>query len=142
MTPIDTPAEPEGSLTADLVEKLRDGYEMNSEDRARFNAISNTDIDTLALNRQIVNGEDGHFSHRIKTKGVTNQKASGRCWMFAGLNTMRPTVIHELGLEAFEFSAAYLLFWDKMEKSNLYLEQVIELRDVDRLDREWQLIND
>lgn len=142
MTPIDTPAEPEGSLTADFVKKLRDGYEMNSEDRARFNAISNTDIDTLALNRQIVNGEDGHFSHRIKTKGVTNQKASGRCWMFAGLNTMRPTVIHELGLEAFEFSAAYLLFWDKMEKSNLYLEQVIELRDVDRLDREWQLIND
>ena len=57
MIPIDTPAEPEGSLTADFVKKLRDGYEMNSEDRARFNAISNTDIDTLALNRQIVNGE-------------------------------------------------------------------------------------
>lgn len=136
-----TAAEPEGSLTPEFIQKLQDDYEMSSEDRARFNAVSGTGIETLALNREIVNGEDGHFSHRIKTKGITNQKSSGRCWMFAGFNTMRPSVIHKLGLEEFEFSASYLLFWDKMEKSNLYLEQVIELRDADRLDREWELIN-
>jgi len=135
-------AEHEGALTSDFVSQLREDFIMSAEDRARYNAITSTDIDQLALNRAIVIGEDGHFSHRIKTKGVTNQKASGRCWLFAGLNTMRPAVIHDLGLEEFEFSAAYLLFWDKMEKSNLYFEQVIELREVDRLDREWQLIHD
>jgi bleomycin hydrolase len=115
---------------------------MDAGDRAIFNAVTGTDIKALALNRKIVSGEDGYFSHKIKTKGITDQKASGRCWLFAGLNVMRPMVIHDLGLDEFEFSAAYLLFWDKMEKSNLYLEQVIELRNADRLDREWQLIND
>ncbi len=135
-------ADPAGILTSEFIEKLRENYEMDDEDRARFNAITSTDINTLALNREIVNGEDGYFSHKIKTKGITNQKSSGRCWMFAGFNVMRPKVIHDLGLDGFEFSAAHLLFWDKMEKSNLYLEEVIELRDVDRLDREWQLINE
>lgn len=135
-------AEPSGALSPEFIEELRDAYEMNAEDRGRFNAITGTDIKTLALNRDVVNGEDGHFSHKIKTKGITNQKASGRCWMFAGCNVMRPIVIKDLGLDGFEFSAAYLLFWDKMEKSNLYLEQIIELRDVDRLDREWQIVND
>ncbi|MDF1850537.1 MAG: C1 family peptidase [Verrucomicrobiales bacterium] len=133
---------PEGALTPEWIENLQDSFELNEEDRARFNAITNSDINSLALNREIVRGEDGHFSHRIKGKGITNQKASGRCWMFAGFNAMRPRVIHEMGMEEFEFSAAFLLFWDKMEKSNLYLEQVIELRDVDRLDREWELINE
>ncbi|MDB4624314.1 hypothetical protein OAE47_02820, partial [Akkermansiaceae bacterium] len=115
---------------------------MDAGDRARHNAVTNAEINKLALNREIVAGEDGHFSHKIKTKGITNQKSSGRCWMFAGFNVMRPKVINELGLDGFEFSNAYLQFWDKMEKSNLYLEDIIELRDVDRLDREWLLVNE
>jgi bleomycin hydrolase len=144
MSDTDVLAEVEsaGALSPEFIESLQEGYEMDADDRARFNAITNSDINSLALNREIVSGEDGHFSHRIKSKGITNQKASGRCWMFAGFNVMRPKIIHDLGLEEFEFSAAYLLFWDKMEKSNLYLEQVIELREADRLDREWQLINE
>jgi bleomycin hydrolase len=140
--PNDLIANPEGGLSEELLMQLRDNYRMDDIDRARFNAVSNSDINKLALNRDIVRGEDGHFSHRISTKGITNQKASGRCWMFAGFNVMRPKVIHEMGLEDFEFSSSYLQFWDKMEKSNLYLESVIELRDVDPLDREWQLVNE
>ncbi|MCP4848045.1 MAG: hypothetical protein GY899_08885 [Verrucomicrobiaceae bacterium] len=140
--PNDLIANPEGGLSAELLSQLRDNYQMDDVDRARFNAVSNSDINKLALNRDIVRGEDGHFSHRIATKGITNQKASGRCWMFAGFNVMRPKVIHDLGLEDFEFSSSYLQFWDKMEKSNLYLESIIELRDEDTLDREWQLVNE
>ena len=134
--------DPEGILSEKLLKQLRDSYQMDEADRARFNAVSNSDINKLALNREVVQGEDGHFSHKIATKGITNQKASGRCWMFAGFNVMRPKVIHELGLDGFEFSSAYLQFWDKMEKSNCYLEAVIELRDADSLDREWQLVNE
>jgi bleomycin hydrolase len=131
-----------GALTSELLSSLREGYEMKSEDLVRHNAVTNNEINKLALNRQIISGEDGNFSHKIKTKGITNQRSSGRCWMFAGLNMMRPKVIHEQGLDSFEFSTSYLQFWDKMEKSNLYLEDVIELREVDRLDREWLLINE
>lgn len=130
------------TLSPDLIKSLRDGYALAGEDLVRHNAVTNNAIDKLALNRRVIAGEDGHFSHKIKTKGITNQKSSGRCWMFAGLNVMRPKVIHEQGLESFEFSTAYLQFWDKMEKSNLYLEDIIELRDADRLDREWLLVNE
>ncbi|MBT4223084.1 MAG: hypothetical protein HOD72_01325 [Opitutae bacterium] len=133
---------PEGMLNPKLITQLREGYEMDEADQARFNAISNTDINKLALNREIIRGEDGHFSHKIASKGITDQKSSGRCWMFAGFNVMRPKIIHELGLDEFEFSSAYLQFWDKMEKSNRYLEAVIEMRDGDPLDREWQLVNE
>ncbi len=142
VTSMNTRAESPGALTPELLANLRNGYEMDAGDRARHNAVTNAEINKLALNREIVAGEDGHFSHKIKTKGITNQKSSGRCWMFAGFNVMRPKVINELGLDGFEFSNAYLQFWDKMEKSNLYLEDIIELRDVDRLDREWLLVNE
>ena len=133
---------PDGALSNTFIEALRDGYDMDTGDRARYNAITNTAINTLALNREVVRGEDGYFSHRIKSRGITDQQSSGRCWMFAGFNVIRPQVIHGFNLDGFEFSAAYLLFWDKMEKSNLYLEEVIELRDRDRLDREWQIVNE
>ena len=142
ITSMNTRAESPGALTSELLASLRDGYEMDAGDRVRHNAVTNADINTLALNREIVAGEDGHFSHKIKTKGITNQKFSGRCWMFAGFNVMRPKVINELGLDGFEFSNAYLQFWDKMEKSNLYLEDIIELRDADRLGRDWLLVNE
>jgi bleomycin hydrolase len=131
----------EGALTPDFLKDLREGYVMGREDRALHNAVTNNPIDSLALNRDAVRGEDGHFSHRIKREGVTDQKQSGRCWMFAGLNTLRPQVMREHRMESFEFSTAYLQFWDKMEKSNLYLESVIELRDADFLDRDWELVN-
>lgn len=143
MTP---PAAPDakstqGVLTTDLLKDLREGYVMSREDRALHNAVTNNAIDSLALNRDAVRGEDGHFSHRIKREGVTDQKQSGRCWMFAGLNTLCPQVMREHKMESFEFSTAYLQFWDKMEKSNLYLESVIELRGADFMDRDWELVN-
>ena len=135
-------AQTQGALSPELLSSLRDGYELTGGDLVRHNAVTNNEIDKLALNRRVISGEDGHFSHRIKTKGITNQKSSGRCWMFAGFNVMRPKVIHEQGLDHFEFSTSYLQFWDKMEKANLYLEDVIELREADRLDREWLLVNE
>lgn len=142
LSPMSSQAEPDGALSPEFLTKLREGYEMDAGDLARHNAVTNNPINKLALNRQVFAGEDGHFSHKIKTKGITNQKSSGRCWMFAGFNVMRPKVIREQGLDEFEFSTSYLQFWDKMEKSNLYLEDVIEMREADRLDREWLLINE
>lgn len=69
------------------------------------------------------------FSLDVKAGGVTNQKQSGRCWMFAGLNVLRPIASKKLGKKDFEFSEAYLQFYDRLEKSNFFLERIIELRD-------------
>lgn len=134
-------ASSDGALTGEFLSALRDGYRMNAADLACHNAVTNNDTKSLALNRGGIRGEDGHFSHRIRTKGITNQKKSGRCWMFAGLNVLRPQVIRDHRMEEFEFSTAYLQFWDKMEKANLYLESIIELRDADFLDRDWEMVN-
>lgn len=130
-----------GELTPQFLNSLRDGYQMSAADRACHNAVTNNDINSLALNRGVLSGDDGHFSHRIKSQGITNQQQSGRCWMFASLNVLRPQVIREHGMAEFEFSATYLQFWDKLEKSNLFLESVIELRDADLLDRDWEMVN-
>ncbi len=131
----------QGVLTPEFLKDLREGYVMGREDRALHNAVTNNSINALALNRDAVRGEDGHYSHRIKREGVADQKQSGRCWMFAGLNTLLPQMMREHKMESFEFSTAYLQFWDKMEKSNLYFESVIELRGADFMDRDWELVN-
>ena len=114
---------------------------MNDVDRACHNAVTGNDINAVALSRELVRGDDGHFSHRIKSKGITNQKKTGRCWMFATLNVLRPQVIRDHHMEEFEFSTTYLQFWDKLEKSNIFLESLIELREVDFLDRDWEAVN-
>ncbi len=127
----------DGGLTPEIIASLQQSYQ---RDEVRFNALAANPINSLALNRSVVDAHDTHFSHRIKFKGITDQHSSGRCWLFAGLNTLRPAIIAKNDLDGFEFSETYLQFWDKLEKSNLYLEYMIELRDTDPLDREWESV--
>jgi bleomycin hydrolase len=130
-----------GSLSEGLLVRLRSSFEMNEIDRARFNAITHSDLNQIALSHKLNGKDDGHFSHKVTTKGITNQKTAGLCWLHASLNLLRPRVINNLGLENFEFSTAYLQFWDLLEKGNRYLEGVIELRNADPLDRMWKILN-
>ncbi len=77
-----------------------------------------------------VQREDRHqFSIQLETGNITNQKSSGRCWMFAALNTMRVEVMRRLNLEHFELSQNYTLFYDKLEKSNYFLENILDTLD-------------
>lgn len=136
------PARPaKGSLSGPLLSHLRSSFEMDEADRARFNAITRCNLNELALSHEVKAKDDGLFSHRVKTKGITNQKAAGLCWLHASLNLLRPRVMEKLGLENFEFSTAYLQFWDLLEKGNRYLEGVIKLREADPLDRTWKILN-
>lgn len=130
----------EGALSPELINNIQKSFKMDSQSRAIYNAVTNNDIDELALNRDLVRNHNDLFSHKIKTKGITNQKSSGRCWLFAGLNLMRPIVIQKHKLGEFEFSQNYLAFWDKMEKANCFLENMIELHDRDLLDREMEIL--
>ena len=69
------------------------------------------------------------FDVEVKQGDRTNQKRSGRCWMFASLNTFRYRIIKKYNLSTFELSQAYPLFWDKMEKSNWFLENILDTLD-------------
>ena len=83
------------------------------------------------MNRAIVQSHNDLFNHKLKAKGITDQKGSGRCWLFAAMNIMRPAVIEKYKLDDFEFSIAYMSFWDKLEKANFFLETMIDFRDRD-----------
>ncbi|UCB52494.1 MAG: aminopeptidase, partial [Candidatus Zixiibacteriota bacterium] len=130
----------EGGLTSEVIQEVRQSFKMDTPTRALMNALTNNDIKKLALNREKYVDHDNLFNHKIKTKGITNQKSSGRCWLFAGLNIMRPRVIERYELKDFEFSQSYLFFWDKFEKANTFLELIIETRERDPLDRELTMI--
>ncbi len=129
-----------GALSEEAINKIRGSFEMDAHTRAMYNSITNNDISNLAVNRDILREHNDLFSHKIKTKGVTNQKSSGRCWLFAGLNILRPIVIQKHKLKEFELSQSYLAFWDKLEKANCFLENIIEFRDRDILDREMEFL--
>ena len=69
-----------------------------------------------------------NFAFKVEeVKPVTNQKSSGRCWLFACLNAMRVAFMKENSLEEFEFSQSYLFFWDKIERSNYFLNTIASL---------------
>jgi len=126
----------EGGMTDNMIEYFRKNVDLSGHNRAMFNALTNTDIEKIAVNREIIQNHNDVFSHKIKARGITNQKSSGRCWLFSSLNVFRPSIIEKYKMSNFEFSQNYLAFWDKMEKANTFLEYIIEFRDRDLLDRE------
>jgi len=129
----------EGGLSADNIESFRTALDIDARGRVVFNAVTNNDINKLALNRELINQHNDHFNHKLDVGGITDQKSSGRCWLFASLNVLRPIVMKKHDLKDFEFSQNYLAFWDKLEKANCFLEYMIVFRDRDPLDRELQL---
>ncbi|MCD6380451.1 C1 family peptidase [bacterium] len=133
-------ADAHEGLTPELIKELEGSFELNPQTRALINAVSNNDLKVLSFDREFHSRHDDLFSSKIETKGITNQKSSGRCWLFAGFNMMRPAVMKKYNLSEFEFSENYLFFWDKLEKANTFLEAVIETRDRDIDDRELQTL--
>lgn len=112
-------------LTQTFTDKLFMDYEANAKFRAVENAVTHNGLIKSLETRQSEVENDYVFSIDLTKDEVANQKASGRCWMFAALNTFRHKLISEFKLENFELSQAHTFFWDKYEKSNWFLEQVI-----------------
>ncbi len=105
----------------DLTEEFRS----NKKLRLAQNAVTQTTADDVALNREVVTASDFSFSITLDDWRVTNQKRSGRCWMFAALNLLRVGARDALNVRNFEFSQNYTLFWDKFERSNYFFEEIL-----------------
>lgn len=83
------------------------------------------------------------FTYQVQPQGaITNQKQSGRCWMFAALNIMRFEIMQQWNLETFEFSQSYPLFYDKLERANWFLCQVLDMVDEPLEGREMAFLLD
>ncbi len=129
-------ADPKGGISAEMLKEIRTGYEGTPADKAIKNALNSTGINVLAANSENIAMIDTHFSDRVKTKGITDQKSSGRCWLFSGLNVLRAKMIDKYDLGSFTFSQNYVFFYDQLEKANLFLQGVIDTRDKGFDDRE------
>lgn len=136
-------AQTEGGISEELLTQIRKGYENNAADKAIRNALNTTSLNVLAENAENQAMMDTHFSDKVPTKGITNQKQSGRCWLFTGLNVLRAAAIREHNMGEFQFSQSYCFFYDQLEKANLFLQAIIDTRKLPLDDRkvDWLLSN-
>ena len=137
-----TQGEPktDGAVSTGLIEQYQKQLEDNGDPAFLINAITNNSIKDLSLSRELLLTHNDIVNHSLKSAGISNQKSSGRCWMFAGFNVLTPDLATKMKLSKFELSQSYLAFWDKMEKSNLFLEDIIRLADKPINDRELQIV--
>jgi len=130
------------SLEQDFTDKLYAVYEANSKYAAMENAISHNGLLASLEKRSAAVENTPIFSLDLTKDKVSDQKASGRCWMFAALNPFRHKMIAGFQLEDFELSQAHTFFWDKYEKSNWFLEQVIATADQELTSRKVKFLLD
>lgn len=128
-------ATPAAKLTDKLVAHMQADFAANDRYKVMQNAITHVSIRDLAWRHDVVKDDEHVFSIKLDDWSVTNQKSSGRCWMFAALNLFRVGAMKKLKVKDFEFSQNYTLFWDKLEKANYFLEAVIDTADRDVDDR-------
>ncbi len=101
----------------------------NERDEIIRNSILNVGLDESALDHKAASLQQHTFSIDLETGDITSQNKSGRCWLFAGLNIMRFEVMKKLNLKNFELSQTHAMFFDKLEKANYFLENILDTMD-------------
>src|SRR5574344_2641494 len=129
-----------GALDETTLNKFASDYEKDRKNPVIRHALVRTPISGVVYEGSSLEGVKNKFSLQIYPLPVANQKASGRCWIFAGLNILREIVAKECGLSKFELSQNYISLYDKIEKSNFALETVRALGGRDHDDRELAFI--
>lgn len=119
----------DSSISQNLLDQLEKRFDENPGNRMAMNAAVSCGICASSRNYVTEREVPHEFSVSLEQGAVTNQKRSGRCWMFAALNCMRFQVIKKQNLEDFELSQSYPLFYDKLEKANYFLESILDTLD-------------
>jgi bleomycin hydrolase len=135
VTPDDEELAVDRAVTADDLEEFAKDFAASPAYRLAQNAVTRVGLEDVAISREILNATDHSFSTHLDDWKVTNQERSGRCWLFAGLNLLRVGAMKTMDLKEFEFSQNYVMFWDKVERANYFLEAIIETADEDVDDR-------
>ena len=115
-------------ITPEVLKTLQGSYTGTPAEKAMRNAISNVGISKMAVNQENAGAKDKNFSIEVKNTGITDQKSSGRCWLFTGLNVLRGRAMKKLDTKNLVLSQCHLFFYDQLEKSNLFLQGVIDTR--------------
>lgn len=112
-----------------VTQEFHDTFMKNNKQTALQRGVVKNGISGSAKNQCAEVNNVPVFSVDLMTGKATNQKQSGRCWMFAALNTFRHKMINSVNLKDFELSQNYIFFWDKYEKSNYFYENIIATAD-------------
>ena len=115
-----------GGISSKMLGEIQKQNKMTPAENALANAIAANSIDNLAQNRNNAAELDTYFSVETPKQAITDQKSSGRCWMFSGMNVLRANFAKRTDSLRVEFSQAYLFFYDQLEKANLFLQGVID----------------
>ena len=118
-------------ITNDDLSRFEENYSSNQSHTILRHALSKANISDIVASSDNVKDVDFNFSIDLQTMKVTNQKASGRCWIFAACNVLREIIAHKANISDFEISQSYIAFYDKYEKFNYALESIIDLIDHD-----------
>ncbi len=125
LTTLSLSAANDGGISPRMMERLRSTYTNNASDKALRNALGATSIDKLATNAEARPANTDQMTYRVKSRGITDQKSSGRCWLFTGLNVLRSQMMANNNLGELKLSQNYNFFYDQLEKSNLFLQEII-----------------
>ena len=115
-----------GGISSKMLGEIQKQNKMTPAENAIANAIAANSIDNLAQNRNNAAELDTYFSVETPKQAITDQKSSGRCWMFSGMNVLKANFAKRTDSLRVEFSQAYLFFYDQLEKANLFLQGVID----------------
>lgn len=116
-------------ITLALQESFKESFLSHRANRIAMDAVTSVGVNAAARNPEAFRTDLHQFSLKLDQGEITNQQRSGRCWMFASLNTMRFRIMKKLNLDTFELSENYTLFYDKLEKANYFLESILETMD-------------
>ena len=118
----------EGGISTQMLDEIKKSQTNTPAKRALKNAIAGNSIDALAKNYN-AGDIDTHFTIETPKQSITDQQSSGRCWMFSGFNVLRSNFAQRTDSLRVNLSHSYLFFWDQLEKSNLFLQGVIDHAD-------------
>ena len=116
-------------ITKTWLKKQEKTFLADRANRVAMDAVTAVGVNESAKRPDAFRTDLHAYSVSLPQKGITNQKRSGRCWMFAALNTMRFRIMQKLNLKDFELSQTYTMFWDKLEKANYFLESILKTLD-------------
>ena len=123
-------AQAQSTITPQVLQTLQQSYANSQTDKAIRNAVSANSLKALVLNRENTAVGDTYFSVEVPYSGISDQKSSGRCWLFTGTNVLRADAMRKLDVKNFFFSQIHLFFYDQLEKSNLFLQGIIDTRSL------------
>ena len=126
---------PKGGISTKQLADFAKAYDKSPNARLLTNAFHKLKINDMAISSEGLAAQNFVFSTDIKTMSSTNQKSSGRCWLFAATNCLREIVAKKNKLDDFELSQSWLAFWDKFERANYFLESILATANLPTDDR-------